>query len=345
MRPGATVKTIIFGGAGFIGSNATARCLRRGDEPILIDNLSKPGAETNLAWLRSIGPVSHVLADVCDADAVKQVFVDHGDASLVLHLAGQVAVTSSLTNPRADFEANAVGTFNVLEAMRLTSSTASLIFSSTNKVYGGMEDLLVTEEGDRYSYGDLAFGIDESRPLDFHSPYGCSKGAADQYVRDYNRIYGLKTVVFRQSCVYGPRQFGVEDQGWVAWFTIAAQLGRPITLYGDGKQVRDVLYIDDLLDAFDAAHEQIEHVAGKVYNIGGGCSNTLSLRELIGFLEKRSGRKIDVSTDAWRSGDQKIYVSDIRRAFTDLAWHPRTPTMAGLEQLCGWVEDHRSAFT
>jgi CDP-paratose 2-epimerase len=286
-----------------------------------------------------------VLADVRDAEAVEKLFADHGDAELVLHLAGQVAVTRSLTNPREDFEANALGTFNVLEAMRRTSSAATLIFSSTNKVYGSMDDLSIREEQDRYSYDDLDLGVNEDRSLDFHSPYGCSKGAADQYVRDYSRIYGLKTVVFRQSCIYGPRQFGVEDQGWVAWFVIAAQLGRPLTVYGDGKQVRDVLYIDDLLDAFDAAHERIEDVSGRIYNIGGGCENTLSLRELLQFLRKRIGAKIDVKTDAWRSGDQKVYISDITRAARDLGWQPKISAERGIEELHSWVEEHRGDFT
>jgi CDP-paratose 2-epimerase len=319
--------------------------LRRGDLPVIFDNLSKSGAERNLEWLLSLGRLDHVLGDVRDAEAVEKVFSDHRDARLVLHLAGQVAVTRSLTDPREDFEANALGTLNVLEAMRRTSSDAALIFSSTNKVYGSMDDLSIREEQDRYSYDDLPLGVDEDRGLDFHSPYGCSKGAADQYVRDYSRIYGLKTVVFRQSCIYGPRQFGVEDQGWVAWFTIAAQLGRPITLYGDGKQLRDVLYIDDLLDAFDAAYDRIEQVSGRVYNIGGGCDNTLSLRELLQFLEKRTGAKINVRTDAWRSGDQKVYISDITRAARELGWQPKISAEEGIEELYSWVEEHRGDFT
>ena len=319
--------------------------MRRGDKVVIFDNLSKVGARGNLEWLCSHGPVEHVLADVRDAEAVEKLFSDHKDAERVMHLAGQVAVTRSLTNPREDFEANALGTFNVLEAMRRTSTGASLIFSSTNKVYGSMEDLSVREDEDRYSYDDLPLGVDEDRSLDFHSPYGCSKGAADQYARDYSRIYGLKTVVFRQSCIYGPRQFGVEDQGWVAWFTIAAQLGRPITVYGDGKQVRDVLYIDDLLDAFDAAYERIEAVAGRIYNIGGGSDKTLSLLELLRFLGKRSGAEIKVSMDAWRSGDQKVYISDITRACRELGWQPEISVEAGIEKLYSWVEEHRGDFT
>lgn len=268
----------------------------------------------------------------------------HSDADLVLHLAGQVAVTSSLKDPRADFEANALGTLNVLEAMREHAPAATLIFSSTNKVYGGMEDLSVCESDKRYSYQDLPFGIDESRSLDFHSPYGCSKGAADQYVRDYARIYGLRTVVFRQSCIYGPRQFGVEDQGWIAWFTIAAQLGREITVYGDGKQMRDVLYVDDLVDAFDAAQDRMATVAGKVYNVGGGSDNTLSLRELIEYLESRLGNALKVETSDWRAGDQRVYVSDIRRMANDLEWKPRVCRKDGVAQLYEWVAEHLGEF-
>lgn len=319
--------------------------MQRGDKAVIFDNLSKASARANLDWLSTHGAIEHVLGDVRDPEAVEKLFSDHRDAGLVLHLAGQVAVTRSLTDPREDFEANAFGTLNVLEAMRRTSSDAALIFSSTNKVYGSMDDLSIREEKDRYSYEDLNLGVNEERGLDFHSPYGCSKGAADQYVRDYSRIYGLKTVVFRQSCIYGPRQFGVEDQGWVAWFTIAAQLGRPITVYGDGKQVRDVLYIDDLLDAFDAAYERIEEISGRIYNVGGGCENTLSLRELLQFLGKRRGAKIDVRTDAWRSGDQKVYISDIRRAGRELGWQPKISAEAGIEELYRWVEEHRGDFT
>src|ERR1700682_2553448 len=269
------MKTIITGGAGFIGCNAASRYLRKGDEVVVIDNLSRPGGYRNVEWLKPQGDLTFLQADIRNADKINQTFKTHKDVGLVLHLAGQVAVTTSVSDPRSDFEANAMGTFNVLEAARMASIQAPIIFSSTNKVYGGMEEAGIVEGADRYSYAELSSGVSEQQNLDFHSTYGCSEGAADQYVHDYARIYGLETIVFRQSCIYGYRQFGVEDQGWVAWFIIAALLGRPITVYGDGKQVRDVLFIDDLLDAFDAAADNSQQAGGKVYNIGGGPENVM----------------------------------------------------------------------
>jgi CDP-paratose 2-epimerase len=262
----------------------------------------------------------------------------------VLHLAGQVAVTTSVSDPRLDFEGNALGTFNVLEAARLASIQAPIIFSSTNKVYGGMEEAGVVERNDRYAYADLDTGVNEQQPLDFHSPYGCSKGAADQYVRDYARIYGLETVVFRQSCIYGYRQFGVEDQGWVAWFIIAALLGRPITVYGDGKQVRDVLFIDDLLDAFDAAAANIQTCKGQVFNIGGGPANVMSLRELLDYLGERQQRPVPYEHADWRPGDQRVFVSDISKAREQLEWAPGICVKQGLDRLYDWVSSNKELF-
>ncbi len=269
---------------------------------------------------------------------------EHRDSDLVLHLAGQVAVTTSVTDPRMDFEVNALGTFNLLEAARAAGVRAPIIFSSTNKVYGGMEDVGVVVRDGRYAYDGLPDGVGESRGLDFHSPYGCSKGAADQYVRDYHRIYGLNTVVFRQSCIYGYRQFGMEDQGWIAWFTIAAQLGRPITVFGDGMQVRDVLFVDDLIDAFDAAAAKIDRSSGNVYNIGGGPSNVLSLVELLAHIEGRLGAPIPAARDDWRPGDQRVYISDIRRAKEHLGWAPTVSKGQGLTLLYDWVAENRSLF-
>ncbi|MFY9570068.1 MAG: NAD-dependent epimerase/dehydratase family protein, partial [Blastocatellia bacterium] len=263
---------------------------------------------------------------------------------LILHLAGQVAVTTSVTDPRSDFESNALGTFNVLEATRKAGIKAPFVFASTNKVYGGMEDAHAVERDGRYAYADLPNGVSEDRNLDFHSPYGCSKGAADQYVRDYHRIYGLNTVVLRQSCIYGYRQFGVEDQGWVAWFIIASILGRSITVYGDGKQIRDVLFIDDLLDAFDAARLRIRSVAGRVYNIGGGQRNTLSLLDLLAYLEKKRGEPLPYTSGDWRAGDQRVYVSDIRLASRELAWSPRVGWRSGLDMLYDWVFQNQGLF-
>jgi CDP-paratose 2-epimerase len=338
------LKTLVIGGAGFIGTNAAARSLRRGDDVIVVDNLSKEGAETNLEWLRGLGPVEHSPADIRDRDAISEILERHRDAALVLHLAGQVAVTASLRDPRADFESNALGTLNVLEALRELSSSATIIYASTNKVYGELEDIKVREGTDSYeSAADFA-GISEKQRLDFHSPYGCSKGTADQYALDYHRMFGLRTVVFRQSCIYGPRQFGVEDQGWIAWFTIAALCDKPITIYGNGKQIRDVLYIDDLLDAFDAAHARIDEVAGRVYNIGGGPRNVLSLRRLLKYLESRVGHPITTTSSYWRAGDQRLYVSDIRRAASDFGWAPSVGVEEGLGALYDWVKSNRQAF-
>jgi CDP-paratose 2-epimerase len=338
------MKAIITGGAGFIGSNAASRYLGRGDEIVIIDDLSRPGSEKNLSWLRRQGSFRFENLDVRDAVRVRRVFETHRDAGVVLHLAGQVAVTASIANPRADFEANALGTLNVLEAMRLSGNFAPFLYSSTNKVYGAMDDLEVLDLGGEYAYVDSPYGVDENRPLDFHSPYGCSKGAGEQYVRDYHRMYGLQTVVFRQSCIYGPRQLGGPDQGWMAWFTIAAQSGAPITICGDGRQVRDVLYIDDLLDAYDAARERIEKAAGRIYNIGGGPGNAVSLLELLGALERRCGRPLLSRWDDWRPGDQKIYVSDTRRARSELGWRPRVRWQSGLELLYRWISENFCHF-
>lgn len=338
------MKVVITGGAGFIGSNAASRYLRRGDEVVVMDDLSRAGASHNLDWLKRQGRLTFLKVDVRDSRKVGRAFEVHSDAGLVLHLASQVAVALSVKDPRTDFDVNALGTFNVLEAARLAGITALLIYSSTNKVYGGMEDVAVEERDGRYAYKDLPDGIPEERPLDFHTPYGCSKGAADQYVRDYARIYGLRTVVFRQSCVYGDRQFGVEEQGWVAWFMIATQLGLPLTVYGDGKQVRDVLFIEDLLNAFDAALGNIQTAAGRVYNIGGGPDNVLSIRDLLTYLERQEGRPVPYRQEGWRPGDQKVYVSDIRRAQLELGWTPLISQVQGLDHLYKWVWSHRDLY-
>lgn len=336
---------LITGGAGFIGSNYVHRLVERGERVTVYDNLSRRGAERNLAWLRGVfseDAFTFVHGDVRDAALLA---ATARDVDVIVHLASQVAVTTSVARPREDFESNALGTFNVLEAARLSERQPVVIYASTNKVYGGMEDVAVVEGETRYHYRDLPHGIPEMKQLDFHSPYGCSKGAGDQYVRDYARIYDLPTVVFRQSCIYGPRQFGVEDQGWVAWFIIAAVLGRPITIYGDGKQVRDVLYIEDLLDAYDAAVAQIDRAAGEVYNIGGGPENVLSVwREFGPLLGRLLGHRIEVSWDDWRPGDQRIYVSDIRKAKRELAWQPKFDVETGVRRLYDWVVGNRELF-
>jgi CDP-paratose 2-epimerase len=281
--------------------------------------------------------------DIRDAAALDAAVARHRDAEVVLHLAAQVAVTTSVEAPRHDFEVNALGTFNLLESIRRHAREAVLLYASTNKVYGGLEAEGVEEHQGRYRFARVA-GISEMQPLDFHSPYGCSKGAADQYVRDYARIYGLRTVCFRQSCIYGYRQFGVEDQGWVAWFTIAAVTGQPVTIYGDGKQVRDLLFVDDLLDAYDAAVARAEQVRGAVFNLGGGPLHTLSLLELVAMLEQLTGRPLRPSFAPWRPGDQPVFVADIARAGTALAWRPQVDVPTGLQRLYAWVEENRTLF-
>jgi CDP-paratose 2-epimerase len=340
-----SLKVIITGGAGFIGCNAADRYMERGDSVVVIDDLSRRGADQNLEWLKSRGRFGFEQADIRDGKAMARVFGANRDAGLILHLAGQVAVTISVTDPRYDFDVNALGTFNVLEAVRLAGIEAPFLYSSTNKVYGGMEDVGVVERDGRYAYADLPGGVSEDRNLDFHSPYGCSKGAADQYVRDYHRIYGIPTVVFRQSCIYGYRQFGFEDQGWIAWFTIASLLGRPITVYGDGKQVRDILFVDDLIDAYDAAARRIETTAGNIYNVGGGPSNVISLIDLLAHLERRLGKRIPHERADWRPGDQRVFISDIGKATRELEWSPRTSAQEGMDKLYEWVAANRQLFT
>jgi CDP-paratose 2-epimerase len=336
---------LVTGGAGFIGSNYVHRLLGRGESVLIFDNLSRRGAQANLAWLRQEFGGSAVRlqkGDVRDAAAVQAVAED---ADVIVHLAGQVAVTTSVTNPREDFEANALGTFNVLEAARLSKRDPVFIYASTNKVYGEMEEVPIIEQATRWRYADLEFGCSESQPLDFHSPYGCSKGTGDQYVRDYARIYGLRSVVFRQSCIYGPRQFGVEDQGWLAWMIIAAVTGRPITIYGDGKQVRDVLHVDDLLNAYDLAVERIDRAKGCVYNIGGGTENVLAVWAEFGpLLEKLLGRPIPVERADWRPGDQRVFYADFRNAERQLGWRPEISYEEGIARLLDWVQQNRELF-
>lgn len=338
-------KWIITGGAGFIGCHAAAHFQRAGDRVVVVDNLSRRGAEANLAWLREQGVRDFVRADIRDATAMDDLLARHADADAVLHLASQVAVTTSVTDPRADFETNALGTLNVLEAVRTRAGgRPAVLYSSTNKVYGSLGHVRVVERAGRYGYEDRPFGIDETEPLDFHSPYGCSKGAGDQYVRDYARIYGLRTVVFRQSCIYGTRQFGIEDQGWIAWFCVAVTTGRPFTIYGDGKQVRDVLWVDDLISAYERVIERIDTVSGEVFNLGGGPAHTLSLNELVALLERAIGRALDPPYAAWRPGDQRVFVADIRKAARMLDWIPRVAPDAGIERLLAWVREHRHLF-
>jgi len=336
---------LITGGAGFIGTNLTDYYLSRGKKVTIFDNFSRAGTDKNLAWLkeRHGEKLKVVEGDIRDPASGLERLVE--EAEVVFHQAAQVAVTTSVVNPRLDFETNALGTFNLLEAVRASSASPILVYSSTNKVYGKMSDVPITESDGRYSYEGLDGGVPDSRPLDFYSPYGCSKGAGDQYFIDYARIYGLRTITFRQSCIYGPHQFGVEDQGWVAWFSIRALMKMPVTIYGDGKQVRDVLYVGDLIDAYNAAIDNIEKTAGRAYNIGGGPANTLSLLELIEILANQFGYSLEYRFDDWRPGDQLVYVSDITRAGEEFGWKPRVSPEDGVERLIGWLKDNRSLFS
>jgi CDP-paratose 2-epimerase len=339
------MRHLITGGAGFIGCNMADALLRDGETVTVLDNLSRPRTDQNLRWLqeRHGEALRFIHADIRDADAMRRAIPGH---DVVYHLAGQVAVTTSVADPRGDFEANALGTLNVLEAARLAEQPPVVFYSSTNKVYGGMEHVQIREDATRYAYATLPEGIPETQLLDFHSPYGCSKGAGDQYVRDYARIYGLRTVVFRQSCIYGPRQMGVEDQGWLAHFVIAAVMGRPISIFGNGKQVRDLLYIDDLVRAYCTALAKIDTASGQIFNIGGGAANTIAIWSEFGpLLEELIGRKIQVTFGDWRPGDQPIYVSDIRKAEQELGWRPEIDVRAGIERLVEWVTSNRGLFT
>lgn len=336
---------LVTGGAGFIGSNYVHRLLQRGETVTIFDNLSRAGAPRNLEWLKKefgANAFEVVVGDVRDADRIAEAT---RSADVIVHLAGQVAVTTSVTNPRNDFEVNALGTFNVLEAARSSGRNPIFLYASTNKVYGGMDDVEVVEDATRWHYKDLTYGAPETQPLDFHSPYGCSKGTGDQYVRDYFRIYDLPTVVLRQSCIYGPRQFGIEDQGWLAWMIIAAVTGRQITIYGDGKQVRDVLHVEDLMDAYDAAVANIQVAKGQVYNMGGGVNNVLAIWAEFGpMIENLLGKKVEVARGDWRPGDQRVFYADYRKAERELGWKPKISLEEGIERLFQWVKENKDLF-
>ena len=339
------MRILLTGGAGFIGCNLAEACIRAGHQVTLFDNLSRRGSRANLDWLRaSFGDdFGFIQGDIRDYPAI--LAAARGQEA-IYHLAAQTAVTTSVTDPRPDFEINALGTFNVLEAARNAGHDPIFIYSSTNKVYGGMEDAPATELATRYVLADYPNGVSEERPLDFHSPYGCSKGAADQYVRDYSRIYGLRSVVFRQSCIYGQRQMGVEDQGWVAWFVIAAVSGKPITIYGNGKQVRDLLHVDDLVRAFQTATERIDVTKGQVYNLGGGPANTLSIWAEFGpLLRELTGREVvPAAWSDWRPGDQPVFVADVSKAGQEFGWAPQVSVRDGIARLVAWVKANRELF-
>jgi len=336
---------LITGGAGFIGTNLADRLLTDGRRVVILDNLSRCGVERNAQWLlaRHGKRVSLQVGDVRDPRALRRAV---RGVSQVFHFAAQVAVTTSLGDPMEDFEVNARGTLNLLEAMRAEPHPPSVVFTSTNKVYGDLEDLELTAEGRRYTPANphvSRHGIGEERPLSFHSPYGCSKGTADQYVLDYARTFKVPGVVFRMSCIYGPHQCGTEDQGWVAHFLIRAIEGQPIVVYGDGLQVRDILFVEDLVDAFLRAQAAMPLVSGHAFNIGGGPRNTISLVELLDHIEALHGERPHVEFDAWRAADQRYYVSDTRRFQAATNWRQAATVSKGLGQLYGWLADTRTS--
>ncbi|MFC7704836.1 NAD-dependent epimerase/dehydratase family protein [Plastorhodobacter daqingensis] len=334
---------VITGGSGFIGSNLADSFLSEGQEVIILDNLSRPGVDENLHWLseRHGERVHAVLADLRDEPTLSAVMQD---ASAVFHLAGQTAVTTSLEHPIQDFEVNARGTLNVLEAVRATGRTVPVIFASTNKVYGGLEDLEMQSLNDRYLPADAAIsagGIDETRPLDFCTPYGCSKGVADQYVLDYAKTRGMQAAVLRMSCIYGPRQFGTEDQGWVAHFLIRALRGEPISIYGDGRQVRDVLHVDDAVAAYRALHDHSARLTHRVFNLGGGVQNAVSLQSVLHEIGRLTGRAPDVQYADWRAGDQLYFVANTRQLQAATGWSARVHWREGLRDLAVWLAENR----
>ena len=330
---------VITGGAGFIGTNLAHRLLSEGKRVLLLDNLSRCGVEKNLQWLiETHGDLIDIeVPDIRNFTAVQNV-IKH--ASQVFHFAAQVAVTTSLADPIEDFEINAQGTLNVLESIRRASSPPPLIFTSTNKVYGNLSDIEFVKQRGRYAPADTVMaerGIAETRALDFHSPYGCSKGAADQYVMDYARTYKLPAVVFRMSCIYGPHQFGTEDQGWVAHFLIRSLKGEPITIYGDGMQVRDILFVEDLVEAFLLAQQHMPAISGRAFNIGGGASNTISLLELLDLISQLHDDDCAITFEKWRAADQRYYVADTTSFGEATGWKPSVTVPSGVKRLNEWL--------
>jgi CDP-paratose 2-epimerase len=334
-------RVLVTGGAGFIGCNLAHRLLESGRTVRVLDDFSREGVERNAEWLQSLHgrAVTIERGDVRDPDAVGRAV---RDAAAVFHFAAQVAVTSSLDDPAHDFAINAGGTVTVLEAVRRRSDPPPLVFTSTNKVYGSLEHVEVEPRGNRYVPCDPVLrdhGVDERTPLDFRTPYGCSKGTADQYVRDFGRSFGMPTVVFRMSCIYGPRQFGTEDQGWVAHLLRRAVDERPITIYGDGLQARDLLFVDDLVDALVLAERHAPRLAGHVFNIGGGPRNAASVLEVIERITQREGRAPELRYEPWRRGDQRYYVSDTAAFGRATGWVPRVGISEGFERLHRWIRE------
>lgn len=341
------MKILITGGCGFLGSNLAARALAQGNELAVFDNLSRLGSAKNLGWLRSQGKFRFFHGDIRNPGDVRHAIRAFAPDCL-FHLAGQVAMTTSIDDPRKDFEINALGTLNVLEAVRELVPNAPVIYSSTNKVYGDLEQYTYVETDTRYQCLDKPDGFDETTPLHFHSPYGCSKGAADQYMLDYARMFGLKTVVFRHSSIYGCRQFATHDQGWIGWFcqkaleTKRGTLREPFTISGTGKQVRDVLHAEDMTSIYYAAIDHIEGAQGMAFNIGGGVENSLSLLELFAILEDLTGIRLMYNHLPPRQSDQRVFVANIGRAGKVLGWAPKISARNGIVRMLAWVEDVES---
>jgi CDP-paratose 2-epimerase len=334
---------LVTGGAGFVGTNVATRVLHDGGRVVVLDDLSRAGVHDNLRHLTGLrvgGRLRTEIADVRDRTVLRRALAG---VDTVIHLAAQVAVTTSVDEPRHDFEVNLGGTFALLDEIRSLDNAPTVLYTSTNKVYGDMTDLSTRRDGDRYVPVDpviAAHGIDESRPLSFCSPYGCSKGGADQYVIDAAKTYGVPTVVFRMSCIYGPHQCGNEDQGWVAHFLLQAMAGKPITIFGDGAQVRDALFVDDLVDAMDVAVANADRLAGRAFNMGGGPANTISLLELLAMIAELEHVAPSVSFDSWRIGDQRSYVSDVRAFTAATGWTPKVDVRTGVSRLHRWLDEH-----
>ncbi len=341
--PAPARPVLVTGGAGFIGSNLADRLAGQGHDVVVYDALARPGVEANLAWLRRRHPgrIHAVIADLRDRAALEQAA---SGVSAVFHMAAQVAVTTSLDDPELDFDVNLRGTIFLLEALRRQPAPPPVIFASTNKVYGNLADVALERDGDAYLPQDPALrahGIGEDRPLSFYTPYGCSKGAADQYVLDYARGFGVPACVLRMSCIYGPRQLGTEDQGWLAHFLYSVQAGRPISIFGDGRQVRDVLYVDDAVDAYVAAWARIGEVTGQAFNLGGGPGNAVTLLQVLAEIGAVSGRPADLRFSDWRPGDQRYFVADTRRAAAALGLGPAVAWRDGLRRLARWIAQER----
>jgi CDP-paratose 2-epimerase len=338
------MKYLITGGCGFLGSNISAELIRRAEDVIIFDNLSRVGSEINLEWLKTLGKFKHIRGDMRNANDVENL-VNAEKADLIFHLAGQVAMTTSIENPRMDFEINALGTINLLEAVRKYTPESAVLYSSTNKAYGDLAWIKYEESATRYIAVDYPKGFPETISIDFHSPYGCSKGTADQYMIDYHRIYGLNTVVFRHSSMYGGRQFPTFEQGWIGWFVQKALeikagiLKEPFTISGNGKQVRDVLYSDDMVNLYLKATGYIKIIKGHVFNIGGGMDNSLSLLELFSILQGKIGVELKYVNLPVRASDQKIFVADISKISEMIDWTPRMGKDVGISEMINWIKN------